>query len=94
MFIGSSDPHTVQRCPAKTLSRIKSDSSSAIEPMSVKNSLPIRSARIHVFSPADEDDTQTVELIHHLKKVLYTSCDPVERSDEHDREFLPPRIPR
>jgi hypothetical protein len=45
MFIGARPIRTPSsfalRMPAKTLSRIKSDSSSAIEPMSVKNSLPI-----------------------------------------------------
>jgi len=40
----------------------------------------------------DEDDAQTVEFVHDLQEVLHASRDPVERSDEYDREFLPPCI--
>ncbi len=47
---------------------------------------------IYVFSPGDENDAQTVELVHDLQEVLHASRDPVERSHEHDRKFLPSRI--
>src|ERR1700758_1569171 len=76
-FIGARPMRTPSsfalRMPAKTRSRIKSDSNSAIEPISVKKSRPHRPAGIHVLSPGDEDDAETVEFVHDLKEVLNVS---------------------
>ena len=73
MFIGARPIRTPSsfalRMPARTRSRIKSDSSSAIDPMRVRRAVP--SARWYPRSLAgNENDAQTVELVHDLQEVL------------------------
>jgi hypothetical protein len=79
--------------PARTRSRIKSDSSSAIEAIRVRKSRPI-APLVSTFSRRDIKTTPRLSnSSHDLQEVLDAPRDPVECRHKHDGKLLSPGIP-